>query len=78
MGIILTVLSGGGLTVALLQPLCQLLQWPPLEQYLLSGMERQCIPLLDAQQMGMILACAAGWSAVYLAGSLLAMKKRDI
>lgn len=78
MGIILAVLSGGGVTAALLQPLCQLLHWPPLEQYLLSSMERQCIPLLDAQQMGMILACAAGWSAVYLAGSLLAMKKRDI
>lgn len=78
MGIILAVLSGGGVTAALLQPLCQLLHWPPLEQYLLSSMERQCIPLLDAQKMGMILACAAGWSAVYLAGSLLAMKKRDI
>lgn len=79
MGIILAVFSGGGVTAALLQPLCQLLHWPPLDQYLLSSIARtQCIPLLGAPQMSMILACAAGWSAVYLAGSLLAAKNRDL
>lgn len=79
LGITLTVLAGGGATAQLLGLLCQAMRWPPLEQYLLSSVARtQCVPGPGPQQITMILACTAGWSAVYLIGSLLTMEKRDI
>ena len=79
LGIVLAVISGGGVTAAVLQLVCQQLNWPPLDQYLLSSVEgSQCIPMLGAQQMGMILACTLGWAAVYGIGSLIMIEKRDI
>lgn len=79
MGILLSVLSGGGLTAAALNALCQRFGWPNLAQYLLSSVASdQCIPLPGVPQMAMILACSIGWAAVYAAGSLLTMEKRDI
>ncbi len=39
---------------------------------------RQCVPMLGAEQMNMILGCAAWWAGIYLAGSLITMEKRDI
>ena len=78
-GIVLSVLSGGGLTAALLSNLCQRFGWPDLAQYLLSSVvSRQCVPLLGASQMTMILACCVGWAVLYTLGSLLVMEKRDI
>ena len=79
LGIILAVVSGGGLVAALLQNLCQRFGWPNLSQYLLSMVAGyQCVPMLGASQMTMILACAAGWGLLYAVGSLIAMEKRDI
>ena len=79
LGIVRAVSSGGGVTAAVVQLVCQQLNWPPLDQYLLSSVESsQCIPMLGAQQVGMILACTLGWAAVYGIGSLLLIEKRDI
>ena len=79
LGILMAVISGGGVTAAVLQLVCRQLNWPPLDQYLLSSVEgSQCIPMLGAQQMGMILACTLGWAAIYGIGSLIMIEKRDI
>lgn len=79
LGIILAVISGGGVTVAILRTVCYQLGWPALDQYLLSSVvQAQCIPQMGAAEMTMILLCAAGWAVVYAAGSFLAMEKRDI
>lgn len=79
LGIIMAVVSGGGLTAALLQPLCQRFGWPDLAQYMLSTVtNHQCAPMPGMGQMAMILGCAAAWAGVYLAGSFIAMEKRDI
>lgn len=79
LGIIMAVISGGGVTVALLRTVCSQLGWPALEQYLLSYVEEYlCVPMPDAGQMAMILCCSLGWAALYAAVSLLAMEKRDI
>ena len=79
MGIIMAVISGGGVTVAVLRVVCRQLGWPALEQYLLSSVAQyQCVPLPGMPQMVMILVCSAGWAALYGAGSLLAMAKRDL
>lgn len=79
LGIILAVLSGGGVTVAVLRVVCQQLGWPALEQYLLSSVAQfQCIPLPGTSQIAMILGCSIGWAMLYAAGSLLFMEKRDI
>lgn len=79
LGITLTILAGGGMTAQLLALLCQAFHWPGLWQYLLSSVTRtQCVPMPNADQMVMILACTAGWGLVYTAGSLLMMEKRDI
>lgn len=79
LGIILSVVSGGGLIAAFLQNLCQQLGWHNLAQYLLSMVvSSQCVPRPDASQMVMILGCSTGWALVYAAGSLIAMVKRDI
>ena len=79
LGIIMAILSGGGVVAVLLQSLCQRFGWPDLAQYMLSMVASyQCVPMLGTEQMVMILACAAGWGLVYAAGSLIAMEKRDI
>ncbi len=79
LGIILAVVSGGGLTAAILQNLCQRFGWPDLWQYLLSSVvQTQCVPIPDGGQIAMILCCSAGWALVYAAGSLITMEKRDI
>ena len=79
LGIIMAVLSGGGLVAALLQNLCQRFGWHNLAQYLLSMVVcDQCAPMPDMGRMAMILACTAGWGLVYTAGSLLMLEKRDI
>ena len=79
LSIIMATLFGCGFVGFLLQYVCQEFGWPDLSQYLLSSVATtQCIPMLGAQQMGMILACTLGWAAVYGIGSLLLMEKRDI
>ncbi len=79
LGIILSILSGGGVTATLLQMVCRQLHWPPIETYLLSTVAgRQCIPFLGMPQIRMILLCTAGWSLVYLAASLFTLEKQDI
>lgn len=79
LGIILAVVSGSGLTAVFLQNLCQRFGWHNLAQYLLSMVAGyQCIPMPNGDQIVMILCCSLGWAAVYAAGSLFAMEKRDI
>ena len=79
LGIILAVVSGGGLTAALLQNLCQRLGWPNLAQYMLSTVTGdQCAPMPGEGQIAIILGCAFAWAGIYLAGSLITMEKRDI
>lgn len=79
LSIIMATLSGCGLIGIFLQYLCQRLGWPDLERYLLSSVATtQCMPMLGAEEMTMILACVAGWGALYIAGSLVMIEKRDI
>lgn len=79
LGIIFSVLSGGGVIATLVQMVCQQLHWPALENYLLCVVvSRQCVPFLGMPQIRTILLCTAGWSLVYLTISLLTMKKQDI
>ena len=79
LGIIMAVLSGGGLVAVLLQSLCQRFGWHNLAQYMLNMVVcDQCAPMPDMGRMAMILACTAGWGLVYTAGSLLMLEKRDI
>ena len=79
LGIILAIVSGGGLTAAILQSVCHRFGWPDLAQYLLSAVVAyQCVPTPDGGQIAMILGCCIGWAALYAAGSLIAMEKRDI
>lgn len=78
-GILLSVASGSGMTAALLQKLCVLLGWPPLEEALLSMVVyNRCVPHAGTPQKAMALACAAGWGLAYTAASLLLMEKRDL
>lgn len=79
LGIILSLVAGGGLTAALLGTLHNLLHWPPLEQYLLASVV-ECVyePQNGTMQMGLVLACTTAWTVIYGVGSLLAMEKRDI
>ncbi|MBD5083970.1 MAG: hypothetical protein HDT33_02600 [Clostridiales bacterium] len=61
LGIIMAILSGGGVMAVLLQSLCQRFGWPDVSQYMLSMVASyQCVPMLGAEQMVMILACTAG------------------
>ncbi len=79
LGITLSVLSGSGMIYSFLQVLCRQFDLPDVSQYLLSSVTAsQCVPMLGAEQMTMILACTLGWAAVYGIGSLLMMEKRDI
>ena len=79
LGIILSLVSGSGLTAALVGTLGRLLRWPPLEQFFLSSVVAGVyVPQEGVSQAGMILACTAVWAVIYGAGSLLVMEKRDI
>ena len=79
LGIILSLVAGGGLTAVLLGTLGRLLHWPPLEQYLLSSVVKGIyVPESGMTQVGMVLTCAVAWAVIYGVGSLLAMEKRDI
>jgi len=79
LGIILSLVSGSGLTAVLLGTLGKLLRLPPFERYFLSAVVKGIYtPENGITPIGIILACAVGWAVVYGAGSLLAMEKRDI
>lgn len=79
LGIILSLVAGGGLTAVLLGTLRSLLHWPPLENYLLACVVKNVYaPQGGMIQVGMVLACTVAWTVIYGVGSLLAMEKRDI
>ena len=79
LGIILSLVAGGGLTAVLVGTLGKLLRWPPLEQFFLSSVVKGVYaPQNGITQSWMILACTIAWAAVYGIGSLLSMEKRDI
>lgn len=79
LGIIFSIVSGGGMIAILLQYVCQQFGWPALEKYLISSVvSNQCVPWPSAMQISMILVCVAGWGLVYIIGSLFIMTKRDI
>ncbi len=79
LGIILSLVAGGGLTAVLLGTLHKLLHWPPLEQYVLASVVKSVYtPQNGITRVGMILACTVVWAVVYGVGSLLAMEKQDI
>lgn len=75
LGIVLAVLSGGGVIAQFLQIVCQTFHWPDLWQYLLSGAMRTAAPGTGGFT---ILCCCVGWAALYTMGSLIAMEKQDI
>lgn len=79
LGIILAIVSGGGLTAAILQSVCHRFGWPDLAQYLLSMVVgTQCVPMPNMDQINMILGCSIYWAALYAVGSFIAMESRDI
>ena len=79
LGIILSLVAGGGLTALMVGTLGKLLHWPPLDPYFLSSVVKGVYaPRSGVTQTGVILACTLAWAAVYGMGSLLAMEKRDI
>ena len=79
LGIILSLVAGGGLTAVLVGTLGKLLRWPPLERYFLSSVVKGVyVPQNGITQGWMILVCTIAWAAVYGIGSLLAMEKQDI
>lgn len=79
LGIVMGVVSGGGLVAALLQNLCRRFGWHDLSQYLLAMVTNsQCVPVLGTGEMAMILGCSLGWAVLYAAGSLAVMERRDI
>ncbi|MEY8388751.1 hypothetical protein AALC17_15960 [Oscillospiraceae bacterium 38-13] len=79
LGIILSLVSGSGLTVALVGMLGKLLRWPPFEQCFLAAVVKGVyIPESGIAPIRIILACTIAWAAVYGIGSLSSMEKRDI
>lgn len=79
LGIILAVISGGGVIATLVHTLCQQLGWYDFSQYLLSAVVKaQCVPVPGTGQVDMILACAIDWAVFYAIGSLILMENRDI
>lgn len=79
LAIVMSVVSGGGVTVAVLRPVCQMLGWPALDRYLLSSVTQfQCVPAPGMSQINLILASSAGWALLYVVGSLFLMENRDI
>ena len=58
LGIILSLVAGGGLTAALVGMLGRLLRWPPFEQYFLAAVVKGLYtPQSGITQTGVILAC---------------------
>ena len=79
LGIILSLVAGGGLTAALVGMLGRLLRWPPFEQYFLAAVVKGLYtPQRGITQTGVILACTMAWAVLYGVGGLLSMEKRDI
>ncbi len=79
LGVMVSSVAGGNLTVLTLGTLNRLLHLPPFERYLLASVVNGVYtPQGGVTQAGMVLACAVGWAVVYGAVSLLAMEKRDI
>lgn len=79
LGIILSLVSGSGLTVVLVATLGRLLRWPPVEQYFLAAVVKGVYaPEAGLASIGMILPWAIAWAVIYGIGSLLLMEKRDI
>lgn len=79
LGIILSLVSGSGLTVALVGMLGKLLRWPPFEQYFLAAVVKGVYtPESGITSIRIILACTIAWAVLYGTGSLLTMEKRDI
>lgn len=77
LGIIMAFVSGGGLSAIFVGALGGQLGLPPVERYFLSNVVRDlCAPRAGAAAA--ILACAAGWGALYIGVSLAAIKNRDI
>lgn len=77
LGIIMALVSGGGLSAILVAALGGQLGLPPVERYFLSNVVRDlCAPGIGAAAL--ILACAAGWGVFYAVVSLAAMRNRDI
>lgn len=79
LGIVIAVVSGGGLVAVIVQNICQRLGWPNFAQYMLSMVvSTQCVPMPNLDQINMILGCSIWWAALYAVGSLIAMENRDI
>ena len=79
LGIILSLVSGSGLTVALVSALGRLLCWPPLEQVFLAAVVKGLYtPESGIAPIRIILVCTIVWAVIYGIGSLLSMEKRDI
>lgn len=79
LGIILSLVSGSGLTVALVSVLGRLLRWPPLEQVFLAAVVKGLYtPESGIAPIRIILVCTIVWAVIYGIGSLLSMEKRDI
>lgn len=79
MGILLSVLAGIGLIAAMLRAVCRQFGWPEVSQYFVSSViYDQCVPWLGRNEIGAIVACVAGWGAVYLGAGLAAMRARDL
>ena len=79
LGIILSLVSGSGLTAALLGTLGRLLRLPPLERYFLAVVVKGIYtPENGITPIGIILACSAAWAVIYGVGSLISMEKRDL
>lgn len=79
LGIILSLVAGSGLTAVMAGTLGGLLGWPPLERFFLAAVVKGVyVPQSGIAPFGFVLACAAGWAAVYGIGSLFFMEKRDI
>ena len=77
LGIIMSLVSGARLTAVLVGTLGGQLGLPPVERYFLSSVVQDlCSP--QAGAAAVILACAAGWSVLYAAVSLVAIKNQDI
>lgn len=79
LGIPMSVVCGGGIPAVLLRVFTGKLGWPPIEKYFISSLVSNCcVPQAGMEKIWMILASVAGWSVLYIAGSLLLTKKRDI
>lgn len=79
LGILMSVLCGGGIPALMVGMFTGKLGWPRIENYFVSSLVNSCcMPQAGMEQIWVILASVAGWSALYIAGSLLLTKNRDI